>query len=360
MRALPPRDRVHPISTKSLLSLIQRVEGDLPDSLARVAKYVAADPSVLITMSLAELAAANNVSKPSIVRFCQALGFGGLRSIKQALIAGQLQTSAPTSATTSAPTSALASAHTGASVAETAAGPTAEPSAGPSAEPTATPTAAYTVAHTAAHTATPSAMPISTTSTPPTALAATITPSTSPSTTPFFSQLMESLIETIECQKADLLQAAAQKIIAASQVAWFGLGDSGFLAFSGHHRSQICGINSVASYMDEELAIIAKRLGPGDVLICISRSGRHVKVNEVIRSIKENGVNTVAITGNPGSMLARLVDYPLISSPIDLYIDRQRVTMQSAQMLVLDTLLGTVMQLILQKPTTSDSAEINR
>ncbi len=268
---------VNPVATRDLLSLTQRVARDLPPSLARVAEFVLADPRVLATMSVTELAAANKVSKPSIVRFCQALGFSGLRPLKQAIMAEQI-----------------------------AAGM----QSGAEARDHATPLAEEA---------------------PATAL---------------LGHLTEALVETGRRQNADILMSAARSITRAQLVAWYGIGDSGFLALSGHHRSQINGINSVASYMNEELLAIARRLTPGDVVVCISRSGRHAKVNDTMRNLKERyAVHTIAITGDPGSLLARQVDYPLISSPIDIYVGDQRTTMQSAQMMVLDALLGTVLQL---------------
>ncbi|HKK94596.1 MAG TPA: hypothetical protein VJ925_14270, partial [Longimicrobiales bacterium] len=48
----------------------------------KVAEAVLADPSSVIGLSIAKLAAAAGVSQPTVLRFCRALGLDGYREFK--------------------------------------------------------------------------------------------------------------------------------------------------------------------------------------------------------------------------------------------------------------------------------------
>lgn len=56
--------------------------------------------------------------------------------------------------------------------------------------------------------------------------------------------------------------------------------------------------------------------GPGDLVICISGSGKSPNVLKAARAAKEIGARTVAFTGCPGSPLERLADISVaVSAP---------------------------------------------
>jgi RpiR family carbohydrate utilization transcriptional regulator len=69
------------------------VGDDLSPSLAVVASYVLANSDKVALLSVDEISLACNVSKATVVRFCRALGYDGLRSLKQSLIADQMRMS---------------------------------------------------------------------------------------------------------------------------------------------------------------------------------------------------------------------------------------------------------------------------
>lgn len=59
-------------------------------ALSRVALYVAQDPEIVLTLSVADLARRTDSGQASVVRFCRTLGFSGFREFKIAL-SGEIQ-----------------------------------------------------------------------------------------------------------------------------------------------------------------------------------------------------------------------------------------------------------------------------
>lgn len=76
----------------NLLQHITKCKQDLRKSELKVAEHVLADPSSVIHISMADLAAAVGVSEPTIIRFCRAVGCNGFQDLKlklaQSLVAG--------------------------------------------------------------------------------------------------------------------------------------------------------------------------------------------------------------------------------------------------------------------------------
>lgn len=70
-----------------VLLLVQAHLPNLPSALQRIAKYVLENPDLVIHETIAQLGLVTEAGPASIVRFCRALGFSGLREFKLALAA---------------------------------------------------------------------------------------------------------------------------------------------------------------------------------------------------------------------------------------------------------------------------------
>ncbi|WP_107676178.1 MurR/RpiR family transcriptional regulator [Agrobacterium sp. LAD9] len=68
-----------------LLDMIYAAINSAPTALARVALYIAQDPEIILSLSVADLARNTGSGPASIVRFCRTLGFSGFRDFKIAL-----------------------------------------------------------------------------------------------------------------------------------------------------------------------------------------------------------------------------------------------------------------------------------
>jgi len=71
----------------SIQSTIEGAASALPPSLARVAAAIREDPTVVVNMTIKELAATCDTSVASVVRFCRAIGFSGYAPLRMALAA---------------------------------------------------------------------------------------------------------------------------------------------------------------------------------------------------------------------------------------------------------------------------------
>ena len=69
----------------SIQSTIEAAASTLPPSLARVASVVRENPSIVIDMTINELAHECSTSVASVVRFCRAIGFSGYAPLRMAL-----------------------------------------------------------------------------------------------------------------------------------------------------------------------------------------------------------------------------------------------------------------------------------
>ena len=74
-----------------VLDRIRKTYASLRPSEQRVADYVLNHPETCTQQTISELADQVQVSQPTVVRFVQALGFGGLRNFKYCLLRDRSQ-----------------------------------------------------------------------------------------------------------------------------------------------------------------------------------------------------------------------------------------------------------------------------
>lgn len=66
----------------NLLRKVQLHLDELRKSERKVANYILLDPASMLQMRISDLAHASDVSEPTVIRFCRALGFDGFQSFK--------------------------------------------------------------------------------------------------------------------------------------------------------------------------------------------------------------------------------------------------------------------------------------
>jgi DNA-binding MurR/RpiR family transcriptional regulator len=69
----------------SIQSTVEAAASTLPPSLARIAAAIRENPSIVIDMTINELAQECRTSVASVVRFCRAIGFSGYAALRMAL-----------------------------------------------------------------------------------------------------------------------------------------------------------------------------------------------------------------------------------------------------------------------------------
>ena len=104
---------------------------------------------------------------------------------------------------------------------------------------------------------------------------------------------------------ADHLDAAIDLIAAARRVEFYGVGNSGIVASDAQHKFFRLDLCTVA-YSDSHVQLMAASLlGPRDVLVAISHSGRSRALLDAVKVALKNGSPVVAITAS-GTPLAEM------------------------------------------------------
>ena len=97
--------------------------------------------------------------------------------------------------------------------------------------------------------------------------------------------------------------ALAATTTAGKRIEFFGVGNSGIVAFDAQHKFFRLGVNTIA-YSDGHMQVMsASLLGPGDCVVVISNSGRTRDLMDACDIARKNGATTIVITAS-GSPLA--------------------------------------------------------
>ncbi len=119
-----------------------------------------------------------------------------------------------------------------------------------------------------------------------------------------------ALIHVRNTMSVDALAMAIDLLAQASRIEFYGAGGSGISAQDIQHKFFRLGMSSVA-YSDPHIFLMsAALLGPGDVVVAVSTSGRTVDIVDAARAALAGGAQVIAITRSH-SPLARLATISL-------------------------------------------------
>jgi DNA-binding MurR/RpiR family transcriptional regulator len=149
---------------------------------------------------------------------------------------------------------------------------------------------------------------------------------------------------------ADVERVAAA-IAAAGRVEIFGLGSSGTAGREMAFRLERIRI-PVWSRSDTHTALTnAALLGPGDVAIGLSHSGRTVEVIETLAEAADHGALTVAVTSYPRSPLADTADVLFTTAVHETTFRLAALSALHSTLLVLDLIYVAVAQRTYERTT---------
>jgi len=161
--------------------------------------------------------------------------------------------------------------------------------------------------------------------------------------------------ETVATLDYSQVARAVERIAVAKHTYFFGIGGSGYVADIAQHLFLKAGVRSTA-YGDGYLqAVAAAILGPGDVVVAVSHTGDTADVVNATRLAQQNGAATVAVTGNPASLLCSVSDIVLVTASHEEPIYGDLIVDKVCQLLVIDLLyVGVVLQ---SRPMRASSLE---
>ena len=147
------------------------------------------------------------------------------------------------------------------------------------------------------------------------------------------------------------VERVSAAIATASRVEIFGLGSSGAAGREMAFRLERIRI-PVWSRADSHTALTnAALLGPGDVAIGLSHSGRTSEVIETLEEASGHGALTVAVTSYPRSPLAEIADVVFVTSVHETTFRVAALSALHSALLVLDLIYVAVAQRTYERTT---------
>jgi DNA-binding MurR/RpiR family transcriptional regulator len=154
---------------------------------------------------------------------------------------------------------------------------------------------------------------------------------------------IQSIKDTSDILNVSDLEEAVQALIKARNIYFFGVGGSMVVALDAQQKFLRIKKYTTAFTDLHMLAVQIANHEENDVLVGISFSGETVEVQKAFRLAKENGVNTISITGFGSNSVSNLADIKLFNSPNREAAFRSGATSsRMAQLHVIDILFMAV------------------
>ena len=150
--------------------------------------------------------------------------------------------------------------------------------------------------------------------------------------------------ETIAGLDDEVLDAAVSAIDAAPRILLFGIGASGLVAADFAQKLLRIGRTAVVLGDAHVASAVAALGGSGTVAVGISHSGTTIETQRFLRSAREAGVTTIAITGAPDSPVAEAAGHALLSRAREPRLRAGAMVSRIAQLALVDCLFVGVAQ----------------
>ena len=164
-----------------------------------------------------------------------------------------------------------------------------------------------------------------------------------------FNKVFNSGINTLKstCQMIDFskIDEIAKRLASAKRIFIFGVGTSSVVAVDAAYRFSQLDVQAYAYTDILQMNVMANNMKKGDIAFGISHSGRTKAVVDAMRSAKQAGATTIALTSFTKSLLYTESDYS-----ISVYADEKNypveaVSARIAHMCVIDALILTIASL---------------
>lgn len=155
--------------------------------------------------------------------------------------------------------------------------------------------------------------------------------------TKIFTATVDTLLKVLNQLDLAATKRAVAALVKARKIEFYSFGASGNVALNAHHKFFRLG-RPCSAYIDAHLQYMsAATLGPEDVVVAISHTGRTKELLESARLAKDSGATVIAITA-PRSPLAAESSIVLpvdVPEDTDLYTP---MTSRLAHLMLIDTL----------------------
>lgn len=167
-----------------------------------------------------------------------------------------------------------------------------------------------------------------------------------------FRSSMKSLEDTLSMLDQDGLDKALGILMSATQISFYGTGESGVIALDAYQKFLRSPINCHVVQDSHMQLMQASLLHEGDVAVVISHSGLTREMIEVARMARAGGAKVIAITSYPSSKIAECADVTFVSTSEETGYRTESLSSRYAQLAIIDTLYTALM---FRSPGTADS-----
>lgn len=157
-----------------------------------------------------------------------------------------------------------------------------------------------------------------------------------------FDDVKRMLDETLSSLDMVEMQRAVDAILAAEDIVVIGMGTSGSTATELVYRMQWIGVNCTQHVDPHRQLMAVSLLGPNDLVIAISHSGRTRNVINGLKLAKERGAKTLCLTDFPHSPLTEFADICLNAVHIENSLGVEMVATRAAHLAIVDAIMVAV------------------
>ena len=153
-----------------------------------------------------------------------------------------------------------------------------------------------------------------------------------------FESGIRSLEDTLSMMDMSLMRTAADLLYRANSIHFFGVGTSATIAQDAYYRFMRIGFPAHSEVDSHIMQIAAAEMQQGEAAVAISHCGATMDTLDALRTAKEHGAATIAITSAQDSPIAALADVTLVVYSDEVHYPIEAVSARIAHIAVLDAL----------------------
>lgn len=136
--------------------------------------------------------------------------------------------------------------------------------------------------------------------------------------------------------------AAVDAVAAAGSVMFLGFGPSATVSAEAEEKFASIGLDVISAPVANRRILAASKLGPGDVMICVSQTGATLETISYAEGAARQGATVIALTGFARTRLGKVADLNLVTGVRDLDFRFGSLGARTAHLVLLDAVYVAV------------------
>jgi len=157
-----------------------------------------------------------------------------------------------------------------------------------------------------------------------------------------FQASIQALIDTRMMLAAEEVQKAVDALSHSGKIMFCGAGDANLVAMSGFQKFARLGFHAEFTLDFDTQLLHVSQLKKGDVLFCISHSGRTKNLLTIQKIAKGNEATIISMTNFPSSPIAKASDIILLTATFTQNLIGEVMTKRVAELCILEAIYVAV------------------